>query len=163
MYNSLIYLCFRMAIKLHCLSLLLLLACYSRAKRPHCPKSATDCDECIRSGPDCAWCTAPDSDIRCQTSKDLRRAGCPKDHIYNPQGGVQVAKNDSRYQTLVRAGHLMATLKVVISSLSTEPLQHGASDSRVSLPPASGVICTVEARSEAVFLHHYHQASKPAH
>lgn len=96
MYNSLMYLCFRMAIKLHCLSLLLLLVCSSRAKRPHCPKSATDCNECIRSGPDCAWCTAPDSDIRCQTSKGLRRAGCPKDHIYNPQGGVQVAKNDSR-------------------------------------------------------------------
>eukprot|EP00066_Takifugu_rubripes_P014540 XP_011603806.1 PREDICTED: integrin beta-1-like isoform X2 [Takifugu rubripes] len=89
------YLCFRMAIKLHCLSLLLLLACSSRAKRPHCPKSATDCNECIRSGPDCAWCTAPDSDIRCQTSKVLRRAGCPKDHIYNPRGEVQVARNDS--------------------------------------------------------------------
>ncbi|CAG00011.1 unnamed protein product [Tetraodon nigroviridis] len=83
---------------MQCLYLLLLLVCSSGAKGPRCPSSAPSCDECVRSGPECAWCAAPDSDIRCQTSKVLRRAGCPKDLIYNPQGGVQLAKNDSSTQ-----------------------------------------------------------------
>lgn len=90
-----------MAIKIQCLYLLLFLVCTSRAKRPYCPTSASNCDECIRSGSGCAWCTAPDSDIHCQTSDVLRRAGCPKDLIYNPQGEVQVVKNDSRYHNLL--------------------------------------------------------------
>lgn len=87
-----------MALKLNCLSLLLLLllACSSTAKRPLCFQSASSCDECVRSGPHCAWCTSPDSDIRCHTSKGLRRAGCPKDHVYSPEGGVLVVKNESR-------------------------------------------------------------------
>lgn len=111
-----IYLCCRMAIKMHCLYLLLFLVCTSRAKRPHCPTSASNCDECIRSGPECAWCTAPASDIRCQTSKVLGRAGCPKDRVYNPQGEVQVAKNDSRYWILV---HCRTFRNIVLSDFQS--------------------------------------------
>lgn len=87
-----------MAVKLLCLCLLLVLLCPSQAKKEQCLTSASNCDECIQSGPECAWCTEPHSNIRCHTSKGLRTAGCLKAHIYNPQGGMQVVRNGSRYE-----------------------------------------------------------------
>lgn len=86
----------RMSVKLLGLGLLMVLLCPSWAKEQTCLTSASSCDECIRSGPECAWCTAPNANVRCHTLKGLRRAGCHKSHMYNPQGNVQVVKNDSR-------------------------------------------------------------------
>lgn len=85
----------RMAVKLICLTLMLVLLCPIWAREP-CRRSATTCNECIQSGPECAWCTAPQFNIRCHTLKGLLRAGCHKGDMYNPRGDVQVAKNDSR-------------------------------------------------------------------
>ncbi|XP_018541585.1 integrin beta-1 [Lates calcarifer] len=90
-----------MAVKLLCLSLLLALLCTGWTKQQTCLLSASNCDECIQSGPECAWCTAPRSDVRCHTSKGLRRAGCHKSYVYNPQGAVQVVKNDSSTEPAV--------------------------------------------------------------
>ncbi|XP_071327115.1 integrin beta-1-like [Trachinotus anak] len=84
-----------MAVKLLPLFLLLGLLCPSWAKKQTCLTSASSCDECIQSGPECAWCTAPHSHIRCHSVRGLQRAGCRKSHVYNPQGTVQVVKNDS--------------------------------------------------------------------
>ena len=87
----------RMSVKLLGLGLLLVLLCRSWAKeQTKCRTSAASCDECVQSGPACAWCTAPNANVRCHTLKGLRRAGCPKSHTYNPQGEVQVVKNDTR-------------------------------------------------------------------
>lgn len=90
----------RMAVKLLCLCLLLVLVlvllCPSWAEEQTCLTSASNCDECIQSGPECAWCTAPRSNIRCHTTKGLLRAGCRKRYMYNPRGRVQIVKNDSR-------------------------------------------------------------------
>ncbi|XP_073340701.1 integrin beta-1-like [Pagrus major] len=83
-----------MAVKLLCLTLLLVLLCPIWAKKP-CLRSASTCDECIQSGPECAWCTAPQFNIRCHTLKGLQRAGCHEGDMYNPRGDVQVVKNDS--------------------------------------------------------------------
>ncbi|XP_053289414.1 integrin beta-1 [Pleuronectes platessa] len=84
-----------MAVKLLCLCLLLAPLCPSWARKQTCLRSASSCDECVQSGPECAWCTAPNPDVRCHNMKGLRRAGCHKSHIYNPQGLVQVVKNES--------------------------------------------------------------------
>ncbi|XP_044215552.1 integrin beta-1-like [Thunnus albacares] len=85
----------RMAVKLLCLCLLLALLFPSWAKKQTCLTSASNCNECIQSGPECAWCTAPHTNTPCHTLRGLQRAGCPKSHIYNPQGRVQVVRNDS--------------------------------------------------------------------
>ncbi|XP_039973258.1 integrin beta-1-like [Xiphias gladius] len=85
----------RMAVKLLCLCLLLALSCPSWAKQQTCLASASNCDECILSGSECAWCTAPRSNIRCHSLEGLRRAGCRESFMYNPQGTVQVVKNES--------------------------------------------------------------------
>ncbi|XP_016893610.1 integrin beta-1-like isoform X2 [Cynoglossus semilaevis] len=79
-----------MAIKLLCLCLLLALLGPIWAKKQPCLASASSCDQCIQSSPECAWCTAPGLSSRCQTSRGLRRAGCRKSHIYSPQGEVKV-------------------------------------------------------------------------
>ncbi|XP_037641480.1 integrin beta-1-like isoform X1 [Sebastes umbrosus] len=84
-----------MSVKLLGLCLLLVLLCPSWAEEQTCLTSASNCDECIQSGPACAWCTAPQSTIRCHTLKGLRRAGCRKRYVYNPEGMVQADKNDS--------------------------------------------------------------------
>ncbi|XP_047455357.1 integrin beta-1-like [Mugil cephalus] len=84
-----------MSLKLPRLCLLLALLCPCWAKEQPCRKSATSCDECVQSGPDCAWCTVPNGRTRCHTSERLRRAGCLKRHMYNPRGRVEVVKNDS--------------------------------------------------------------------
>ncbi|XP_056237792.1 integrin beta-1-like [Seriola aureovittata] len=84
-----------MAVKLLCLFLLLAVLYPSWAKEQTCLISASSCDECIQSGPECAWCTTPHSHIRCNTVKELQRAGCHQSYAYNPQGTVQVVKNDS--------------------------------------------------------------------
>ncbi|XP_051263847.1 integrin beta-1-like [Dicentrarchus labrax] len=84
-----------MAVKLLCLGLLLAQLGPSRAKQQTCLTSASNCDECMQSGPECAWCTAPHSNVRCHTLKGLQRAGCRKRYTYNSQGGVQVVRNDS--------------------------------------------------------------------
>lgn len=85
-----------MPVKLLYFGLLLVLVCCCWAKKQQCLKSIHTCDECIQSGSECAWCTAPDSKIRCHTLSGLERAGCLPEHVYNPQGGVQIARNDSR-------------------------------------------------------------------
>ncbi|XP_042346625.1 integrin beta-1-like [Plectropomus leopardus] len=85
-----------MSVRLLCRCLLLVLLCPSWAEKQTCLTSASNCEECIQSGPACAWCsTGPSSNIRCHTSKELRRAGCRKNDIYYPEGSVQVVKNDS--------------------------------------------------------------------
>ncbi|KAM3614393.1 uncharacterized protein V6R79_013391 [Siganus canaliculatus] len=85
-----------MAVKLTCLCLLLALFSPSESKEGQCLMSASRCNECIQSGPDCAWCLEdkyPHKHIRCDTPQVLKREGCLKQ--YNPQSGVQVTKNDS--------------------------------------------------------------------
>ncbi|KAG7474198.1 hypothetical protein JOB18_003747 [Solea senegalensis] len=82
-----------MAVKLLCLCLLLTLLYPSWAKKHSCPTSASSCDQCLMSGPECAWCTAPNMNIRCHNMKGLRRMGCRKSHTYNPQGEVQIVRN----------------------------------------------------------------------
>lgn len=77
------------------LGLLLVLSCLSGAEEQKCSTSAHNCDECIQSGPACAWCSAPNANIRCDTLKGLQRAGCHKSYVFNPRGRVQVVKNDS--------------------------------------------------------------------
>ncbi|XP_037308787.1 integrin beta-1-like [Pungitius pungitius] len=77
------------------LGLLLVLSCLCCAEELKCSTSAHKCDECIQSGPACAWCSAPNSNLRCDTLKGLRRAGCLKSYVFNPRGRVQVVKNDS--------------------------------------------------------------------
>ncbi|XP_041649744.1 integrin beta-1-like [Cheilinus undulatus] len=84
-----------MSVKLLCFSLLVAVFCVSWAKEQNCLKSASNCEECLQSGPDCAWCTEPQSNVRCHTSKGLRRAGCQKSNIYNPKGRVEIIRNDS--------------------------------------------------------------------
>lgn len=75
--------------------LLLTLSCPGWTKRNRCLTRASSCDECIQAGPHCAWCSQPFSSIRCQTPEALQRQGCPKSHIYNPRGEVQVVKKSS--------------------------------------------------------------------
>ncbi|XP_068179626.1 integrin beta-1-like [Antennarius striatus] len=84
-----------MDLKLLCLFLLLVLISHSCTKKQTCPKSASNCDECIQSSPKCVWCASPSFSIRCNTLKGLQRAGCPKQYMYNPQSGVEVLKNES--------------------------------------------------------------------
>lgn len=81
--------------KLLCLCLLLVLLCPGWTKRNQCPPSASSCEECIQAGPECAWCTAPGTHSRCQTSEALRSTGCPTSHIYKPKGGAQVIRQSS--------------------------------------------------------------------
>ncbi|XP_024122859.1 integrin beta-1 isoform X3 [Oryzias melastigma] len=92
----------RMAVKLLCLLPLLLLSCQraagtgGRVKAQTCVTSTSSCEECIQADPECAWCLAPQSRIRCHKFGRLQRAGCPEKYIYNPQSSMQVAKNESR-------------------------------------------------------------------
>lgn len=82
--------------KLPCLCMLLIYLLHlSGATKQTCPKSASSCDQCIQSGPECVWCSAPHADIRCHTLKGLQRSHCDKSYIYNPQGEVQVVRNES--------------------------------------------------------------------
>lgn len=85
-----------MAVKLSHLFLLLVMPSLSLTSGQKCSTSDSSCNQCIQSGPECAWCTAPNSNIRCHTVKGLQRAGCHKSHIYKPQSSVQVIRNDSR-------------------------------------------------------------------
>ncbi|XP_061919332.1 integrin beta-1-like [Entelurus aequoreus] len=61
-------------------------------------KPASNCNDCIQSDPQFAWCTAPGLKRRCHTVKGLRSAGCTTHFMYNPQGSVQVTRNDSSTQ-----------------------------------------------------------------
>lgn len=88
-----------MSVKLLCLCLLLVVLCPSWAEEQTCLISASNCEECIQSGPSCAWCTAPRANIRCHTLKGLLRAGCNESYVYNPQSRLQVVKNDSSIET----------------------------------------------------------------
>ncbi|XP_039869118.1 integrin beta-1-like isoform X2 [Simochromis diagramma] len=87
-----------MAVKLSHLFLLLVMPSLSLTSGQKCSTSDSSCNQCIQSGPECAWCTAPNSNIHCHTVKGLQRAGCHKGHIYiyKPQSSVQVIRNDSR-------------------------------------------------------------------
>lgn len=86
----------RMAVKLLSLCLLLALLFPIRAEKQTCLTFATNCNECIQSGPECAWCSDPHTKTRCHTLRGLQRAGCGKSYMYNPQGEVQIVRNDSR-------------------------------------------------------------------
>ncbi|KAM6936120.1 uncharacterized protein PEZ65_006340 isoform 3-T4 [Lycodopsis pacificus] len=78
-----------------CLLLVALCPSWAEQQQQQCLTSANNCDECIQSGPACAWCIGPHANTRCHTVKGLRRAGCRRSDMYNPQGRVQVVKNDS--------------------------------------------------------------------
>ncbi|XP_054637435.1 integrin beta-1-like isoform X2 [Dunckerocampus dactyliophorus] len=78
----------------------------SWAESQSCLTSASTCSQCIRSGPQCAWCTVPHLKLRCNTVKGLSRAGCLTHYMYNPQGNVQVTRNDSRTQPTAETLHL---------------------------------------------------------
>lgn len=99
-----------MAVKLSHLFLLQVMPSLSLTSGHKCSTSDSSCNQCIQSGPECAWCTAPNSNIHCHTVKGLQRAGCHKGHIYKPQSSVQVIRNDSRYAvlntSLVIKGHV---------------------------------------------------------
>ncbi|XP_059196137.1 integrin beta-1-like [Centropristis striata] len=84
-----------MSVKLLGLCLLLVLLCPSWADKQTCLRSSSSCDECIQSGPECAWCTGVYSNVHCDTLKRLRRAGCRKTDLYNPQGRVHVVRNQA--------------------------------------------------------------------
>ncbi|XP_057691535.1 integrin beta-1-like isoform X2 [Corythoichthys intestinalis] len=85
-----------MAIKVGCLFLLLLpLLSLSWADEITCLKTVSSCSQCMLSGPQCVWCTAPNFKRRCNTLSGLQKAGCDASHMYNPQGSVHVTRNDS--------------------------------------------------------------------
>ena len=162
----------RMAVKLLCLCLLLALLCPSWARKQTCLTSASSCDQCVQSGPECAWCTAPDSDVRCHSMKGLRRAGCPKRHIYNPQGLVQVVKNESRYVFKILCETTQGKKKTCIKLcwykccyfmlVTPEPLQHRTSRCQDPVPSAPGVLRPFEAGCEPDFPSNYHHADRAA-
>lgn len=76
--------------------LLLALLGLSWAKEQTCVTSASRCDECIVSGPDCAWCTALNATKRCGTIKELRTAGCDGESVYNPRGEARLIMSSKR-------------------------------------------------------------------
>ncbi|XP_053182324.1 integrin beta-1-like [Scomber japonicus] len=96
-----------MTVKLLCLSLLLALPFLSWAKKQTCQISASNCNECIQSGPECAWCNAPYAHTHCHTLRGLQRQGCPEHHIYNPRGGMQVVRNDSSTEPVIAQALLL--------------------------------------------------------
>lgn len=81
-----------MVVRLLCFCLLLKLFCFSWAK---CPPFARYCDDCIQSGPVCAWCAVLNPSRRCGTVKELKHSGCPESFVYNPQGSVHILTNVS--------------------------------------------------------------------
>ncbi|KAM9723943.1 integrin beta-1-like isoform 2-T2 [Menidia menidia] len=87
--------CQHLRMKIQLALFCLLLPVLSQAEKGKCPVSASSCDECIQAGPECAWCMEPGANVRCHSKKGLRRQGCSKRHIYDPQSSVQALKNDS--------------------------------------------------------------------
>ncbi|CAN9514015.1 unnamed protein product [Ophioblennius macclurei] len=83
-----------MALKLPRLCLLLLLFSVSWAQGHGCQRFNSSCDECIMSGPDCAWCSAPNAKVRCHTLEELQNSGCTD--VYNPQWKVEFLRNEDR-------------------------------------------------------------------
>ncbi|KFV67347.1 Integrin beta-2, partial [Dryobates pubescens] len=57
-----------------------------------CPKiKVATCEDCIQSGPDCAWCKNPSftkagepDSVRCDTIEELQQRGCPHNEIEFP-------------------------------------------------------------------------------
>lgn len=122
------------------LSLCLLLLTLLRpgwTKRNRCPTRASSCDECIQAGPQCAWCSQPFSSIHCQTPEALQRRGCPKSHIYNPQGEVPVVKISSRYSIYTKfncCGPTRTSWKKNSRSWSSCSIDATAAESLVTQP-----------------------------
>lgn len=61
------------------------------AKTPTCLKSATTCEECIQSGPDCGWCMDPKSAPFCDTAEMLHSGLCSQ--VYDPRGDLLILRN----------------------------------------------------------------------
>ncbi|XP_028289591.1 integrin beta-2 [Parambassis ranga] len=67
-----------------------------------CLKSLiNDCDDCIKSGPYCAWCkqlnftkAGEQEAVRCNTPTQLREIGCKENEIISPENRLKVTKND---------------------------------------------------------------------
>uniref|UniRef100_A0A3Q0R2W5 Integrin beta n=1 Tax=Amphilophus citrinellus TaxID=61819 RepID=A0A3Q0R2W5_AMPCI len=67
-----------------------------------CSKSLiSSCDDCIKSGPYCAWCQAlnftkagEQEAVRCDTKAILRRKGCQETEIISPENKPEITKND---------------------------------------------------------------------
>ena len=77
--------------------LLLALVGPAGARKGRCPRKQS-CDQCIRAGPECAWCNHPDiTGPRCDTEERLAQAGCVRD-LYNPRGGLLSVTNESRWE-----------------------------------------------------------------
>ncbi|XP_072316897.1 integrin beta-1-like [Eucyclogobius newberryi] len=70
------------------------LLCPSQGKNQSCLTSASTCDECIQSGPECGWCMDPLTKTRCNTMKRLQRAGCTRSQVYNPRGELTIKRNE---------------------------------------------------------------------
>ncbi|XP_056448008.1 integrin beta-1-like isoform X1 [Gadus chalcogrammus] len=82
--------------------LLLALVGPAGARKGRCPRKQS-CDQCIRAGPECAWCNHPDiTGPRCNTEERLVQAGCVRD-LYNPRGGLLSVTNESRWEARTRA------------------------------------------------------------
>ncbi|XP_060944579.1 integrin beta-2 [Limanda limanda] len=89
----------------HCLLFLLLLLMGGSGlcqQEKVCSKSVINtCNDCIRSGPYCAWCqqlnftkAGERETARCDTQAQLIAKGCKKEEIISPQNGVFPSKND---------------------------------------------------------------------
>ncbi|XP_039674080.1 integrin beta-2 isoform X2 [Perca fluviatilis] len=82
--------------------LLLLMAANGLCQEEVCSKSVINsCDDCIRSGPYCAWCqqlnfTKPGEQeaVRCDTQAKLTKRGCKREEIISPMNDQRVVKND---------------------------------------------------------------------
>ncbi|CAI5670717.1 unnamed protein product [Oreochromis niloticus] len=67
-----------------------------------CSKSLINsCDDCIKSGPYCAWCQAlnftkagEQDAVRCNTRAELINKGCKENEIISPPNKLNIAKDD---------------------------------------------------------------------
>ncbi|PKK22137.1 integrin, beta 2 (complement component 3 receptor 3 and 4 subunit) [Columba livia] len=87
------------------------------ASATECPKiKVGTCNDCIQSGPDCAWCKKPGftkagepDSVRCDTVEQLQQRGCPQDEIQFPTSNVTRTQNSplsSDIQLSPQAVHL---------------------------------------------------------
>ncbi|NWQ81220.1 ITB2 protein, partial [Columbina picui] len=87
------------------------------ASATECPKiKVRTCNDCIQSGPDCAWCKQPGftkagepDSVRCDTVEQLQQRGCPQDEIQFPNSSATMTQNSplsSEIQLSPQAVHL---------------------------------------------------------
>lgn len=91
------------------------LLCLCWTENQTCLRSASTCEECIRSGPDCGWCLDSKLPPLCGTAETLQSTLCT--HVYNPRGELLIFKNlpaDGR-EVLLEPQDLSITLRPGVS------------------------------------------------